>query len=319
MINIHPALLPAFKGLDTHARALEAGAKQHGATVHFVVPEMDAGPIIVQAAVPVLPGRHRSRRSPPACWPSSTASIRRRCAWWPKAACGSPDRVPDRWQRGPAGRLAPGRQNAVDALPAPALWTYADPSGREAIHGSRRSQTDHSSAWTVLREGARPLVAGGARHRGRLSCWCTVSRRSSTAPSRASRRAAWRGAALRACRSRSPMRCSSWRPSARVCIMLGLFTRFFAVAVGIQLLIVVFIAHWPMGFGWNRPGGGFEYPLFWAVRSSWRSRLRGGGPYSLDRQARTRTLDASAHGAPNLRRGQAGLIQTLLSWNAAPP
>jgi phosphoribosylglycinamide formyltransferase 1 len=56
LINIHPALLPAFKGLDTHARALAAGVKQHGATVHFVVPEMDSGPIILQEAVPVLPG-----------------------------------------------------------------------------------------------------------------------------------------------------------------------------------------------------------------------------------------------------------------------
>ena len=55
MINIHPALLPAFKGLDTHQRALDAGAKVHGATVHFVVPEMDAGPIIMQGAVAVLP------------------------------------------------------------------------------------------------------------------------------------------------------------------------------------------------------------------------------------------------------------------------
>lgn len=53
MINIHPALLPAFKGLDTHARAIAAGVKIHGATVHFVVPEVDSGPIIVQAAVPV--------------------------------------------------------------------------------------------------------------------------------------------------------------------------------------------------------------------------------------------------------------------------
>lgn len=53
MLNIHPALLPAFKGLDTHRRALEAGAKVHGATVHFVVPEMDAGPIIMQGAVAV--------------------------------------------------------------------------------------------------------------------------------------------------------------------------------------------------------------------------------------------------------------------------
>lgn len=53
MLNVHPALLPAFKGLDTHRRALEAGVKLHGATVHFVVPEMDSGPIIAQGAVPV--------------------------------------------------------------------------------------------------------------------------------------------------------------------------------------------------------------------------------------------------------------------------
>jgi phosphoribosylglycinamide formyltransferase 1 len=54
MINIHPSLLPLFKGLHTHERALEAGVKIHGATVHFVSPEVDAGPIIAQAAVPVL-------------------------------------------------------------------------------------------------------------------------------------------------------------------------------------------------------------------------------------------------------------------------
>jgi phosphoribosylglycinamide formyltransferase-1 len=56
MLNIHPALLPAFKGLDTHRRALDAGATTHGATVHFVVPEMDSGPVLAQAAVPVLAG-----------------------------------------------------------------------------------------------------------------------------------------------------------------------------------------------------------------------------------------------------------------------
>src|SRR5690349_14944365 len=56
LINIHPALLPAFKGLDTHARALQAGVAEHGATVHFVVPEMDSGPIIAQGSVPVHPG-----------------------------------------------------------------------------------------------------------------------------------------------------------------------------------------------------------------------------------------------------------------------
>jgi phosphoribosylglycinamide formyltransferase-1 len=53
MLNIHPSLLPAFKGLDTHARALAAGAKTHGATVHFVVPELDSGPVLAQAKVPV--------------------------------------------------------------------------------------------------------------------------------------------------------------------------------------------------------------------------------------------------------------------------
>jgi len=56
ILNIHPALLPAFKGLDTHKRALETGAKLHGATVHFVVPEMDSGPIIAQGAVSVDKG-----------------------------------------------------------------------------------------------------------------------------------------------------------------------------------------------------------------------------------------------------------------------
>lgn len=55
MLNIHPALLPDFKGLDTHRRALEAGVHLHGATVHFVVPDMDSGPIIAQGVVSVLP------------------------------------------------------------------------------------------------------------------------------------------------------------------------------------------------------------------------------------------------------------------------
>jgi phosphoribosylglycinamide formyltransferase-1 len=55
LINIHPSLLPAFPGLDTHARALQAGVRIHGCTVHFVTEELDVGPIVIQAAVPVLP------------------------------------------------------------------------------------------------------------------------------------------------------------------------------------------------------------------------------------------------------------------------
>ena len=54
LINIHPSLLPSFKGLNTHQRVLDAGVKLHGCTVHFVRPDMDAGPIIAQQAVPVL-------------------------------------------------------------------------------------------------------------------------------------------------------------------------------------------------------------------------------------------------------------------------
>ena len=55
LVNIHPSLLPAFPGLDTHRRALAAGVKVHGATVHLVTPDVDTGPILAQAAVPVLP------------------------------------------------------------------------------------------------------------------------------------------------------------------------------------------------------------------------------------------------------------------------
>jgi phosphoribosylglycinamide formyltransferase-1 len=56
MLNIHPSLLPLFRGTHTHQRALEEGVLIHGCTVHFVVPELDAGPIVAQVAVPVVPG-----------------------------------------------------------------------------------------------------------------------------------------------------------------------------------------------------------------------------------------------------------------------
>ncbi|MBK7767252.1 MAG: phosphoribosylglycinamide formyltransferase [Sulfuritalea sp.] len=56
LLNIHPSLLPAFPGIGTHARALEAGVRLHGCSVHFVTPALDGGPIVAQAAVPVLAG-----------------------------------------------------------------------------------------------------------------------------------------------------------------------------------------------------------------------------------------------------------------------
>ena len=56
LLNVHPSLLPRYKGLHTHARALEAGDAEHGASVHFVVPELDAGAVVSQVRIPVLPG-----------------------------------------------------------------------------------------------------------------------------------------------------------------------------------------------------------------------------------------------------------------------
>jgi phosphoribosylglycinamide formyltransferase-1 len=64
LMNIHPSLLPAFPGLHTHRRALEAGCRIHGCTVHFVTPALDNGPIIIQAAVPVYPDDSENARRP---------------------------------------------------------------------------------------------------------------------------------------------------------------------------------------------------------------------------------------------------------------
>ena len=98
MINIHPALLPSFKGLDTHRRALDAGVRIHGCTVHFVTPEMDDGPIIAQAAVPVLVGddrgdarRPRAQGRAPALSAGAEAGRRRQGADGERAARSFPD------------------------------------------------------------------------------------------------------------------------------------------------------------------------------------------------------------------------------------
>ena len=88
MLNIHPSLLPSFPGLDPQGQALRAGVKISGATVHFVIPETDAGPIVMQGAVAV------SDDDTPIRWRrgsfrSSTGFIRMRCGWLPAAKFGS--------------------------------------------------------------------------------------------------------------------------------------------------------------------------------------------------------------------------------------
>jgi putative oxidoreductase len=68
-----------------------------------------------------------------------------------------------------------------------------------------------------------------------------------------------------------------------VMIMLGWFTRLFAAAIAIEFSIITFVAHWPNGFGWTNPRGGWEYPLLWGLMFL-AIALHGGGPYSLDRK-----------------------------------
>jgi putative oxidoreductase len=68
-----------------------------------------------------------------------------------------------------------------------------------------------------------------------------------------------------------------------VCLILGLFTRFFAAAVAIELAVITFVASWPNGFAFSNPRGGWEFPLLWGL-IVFAIALRGGGPYSLDRK-----------------------------------
>ena len=85
MLNIHPSLLPSFPGLDPHGQALRAGVKISGATVHFVVPETDAGPIVMQGAVAVRGDDTPETLAAARAGRSSTASTRRRCGCSPAA------------------------------------------------------------------------------------------------------------------------------------------------------------------------------------------------------------------------------------------
>jgi len=68
-----------------------------------------------------------------------------------------------------------------------------------------------------------------------------------------------------------------------ICIILGLFTRFFAASIAIEMAVITFLVFFPHGYGFTRPGGGWEYPLLWGL-IFFAIALRGGGPYSLDRK-----------------------------------
>ena len=126
LINIHPSLLPAFAGLATHRRALEAGVRVHGCTVHFVTADLDGGPIVAQAAVSVLPDDDES----------ALAS--------PRAGAGAPPlsagdtlvsrRPPQSWRRWP--RAAAGVSVPAQCLVVPPLESAEAGDSRVAGHGA---------------------------------------------------------------------------------------------------------------------------------------------------------------------------------------
>lgn len=118
LMNVHPSLLPAFPGLHTHRRALEAGVRVHGATVHFVTPTLDCGPVVVQAVVPVLPGDDEAELA--------ARVLRQEHLIYPLAVRWF---VADRLHIGPAGRVTlKGETTQMSAciVPAPdADWSAA--------------------------------------------------------------------------------------------------------------------------------------------------------------------------------------------------
>ena len=138
-LNIHPSLLPLFKGLHPHKQALDAGVKISGCTVHFVTEEMDSGPIVAQAAVPVLDGDTPETLAARILRPS-TNSIHRRSRWWHRAGPDSKT-AGCRWTapRAPKPHCSP--RNPSDWL------TAATPTPEKRI--GRRTKLDRLSG-TVL-------------------------------------------------------------------------------------------------------------------------------------------------------------------------
>ena len=152
ILNIHPSLLPALRGLNTHERALAAGLSEHGCTVHFVEPELDAGPIVAQTRVPVLPdddaeqlaarvlaeehklyparlgrgggGSERGGRARGPGAASADHSLPARCAGWRDAVLSHNYRK--------EARQAAGRRRAS---PGAGGWQEAGAEGRQEIEG----------------------------------------------------------------------------------------------------------------------------------------------------------------------------------------
>lgn len=106
MLNIHPSLLPSFTGLHTHRRAIEAGVKVAGATVHFVTPELDVGPIVAQAVVPVLPDDNEATLA--------ARVMAQEHRLYPQAV---------RWFVEGRLHIEAGRVRVLNALPDPSGWT----------------------------------------------------------------------------------------------------------------------------------------------------------------------------------------------------
>ena len=287
MLNIHPALLPAFKGLDTHKRALEAGAKVHGATVHFVVPEMDSGPIIAQGAVSVATGdteellAARVLKVEHRIYPLALkllAEGRNPRREWP---------LPDRRQAGSGRRFSDrlALNSSQYNVNSPAgcgvySWDATDQSGHIENWGSYVMNGRASSEPKLIFPGLAgfysavsdlwyPMIRIAAGGSLLFHGWGKLAAGQFTiAPS----------LVKYGIGPAEPLGhiVVILETIGAVCIILGLATRFFAAAIAIEMAVIAFVVKGSLGFAQMELFVLFGV-IFFAIA------LRGGGPYSLDR------------------------------------